>query len=357
MFRWNRYESLETSLFADLCSILGVCSPDGRSLLNTSCTCNYTLLSVDYSLYSSKPLDLWLNEGFLVSGIRIIFNLVTRDWLDYQVAIFAFANFSIQTYLPLFCQDFELSRYSAIIVDEAHERSIFTDILLGLISMVLRLRRRRYTDERPTSGRILPPLKLIIMSATLRVSDFSENPRLFPPAVCSSPPPVIHVESRQFPVTCHFAKITHADYLKAAFRKVIHQNGKIFANQFFLDLDVNCSHILLYIPDWSVFSTFIWLFLWGDYNFIDFVFSPAHVRQSDPESGYRKIHFGRKRPIVGHPIWHWWCMFSGINTLTSFEVSMFRHRKTCPSRLKRHSQECSRQAAPFFIVSFWITPW
>ncbi|KAA3673940.1 ATP-dependent RNA helicase DHX37/DHR1 [Paragonimus westermani] len=118
-------------------------------------------------------------------------------------------------------QDFELSRYSTIIVDEAHERSIYTDVLLGLLSMIMRLRRIRHTDGRPTRGKILPPLKLIIMSATLRVTDFSENRRLFPEALCS-PPPVIHVESRQFPVTCHFSKVTEADYLKAAFRKVLH---------------------------------------------------------------------------------------------------------------------------------------
>ncbi|KAF7256569.1 hypothetical protein EG68_06346 [Paragonimus skrjabini miyazakii] len=118
-------------------------------------------------------------------------------------------------------QDFELSRYSAIIVDEAHERSIYTDVLLGLLSMIMRLRRIRHTDGRPTRGKILPPLKLIIMSATLRVTDFSENRRLFPETLCG-PPPVIHVESRQFPVTCHFAKVTETDYLKAAFKKVLH---------------------------------------------------------------------------------------------------------------------------------------
>lgn len=121
-------------------------------------------------------------------------------------------------------QDFELSRYSVVIIDEAHERTIYTDVLLGLISMVVRLRRRRYTDNVSTKGRVLVPLKLIIMSATLRVSDFSENHRLFP---APSKPPVIHVESRQFPVTCHFAKVTHSDYLKAAFHKVatIHRDS------------------------------------------------------------------------------------------------------------------------------------
>nr|CAH8849074.1 unnamed protein product [Trichobilharzia regenti] len=114
-------------------------------------------------------------------------------------------------------QDFELSRYSAIIVDEAHERSIYSDVILGLISMIVRLRRRRLTENIPTNGKVLLPLKLIIMSATLKVNDFSENRRLFP----QSPPPVIHVESRQYPVTCHFAKTTDPDYLKAAFRKVV----------------------------------------------------------------------------------------------------------------------------------------
>jgi ATP-dependent RNA helicase DHX37/DHR1 len=60
------------------------------------------------------------------------------------------------------------------------------------------------------------PLKLIIMSATLRTSDFTENKRLF-----ASPPPVLSVPARQFPVTIHFAKHTELqDYLATAVRKV-----------------------------------------------------------------------------------------------------------------------------------------
>ena len=60
------------------------------------------------------------------------------------------------------------------------------------------------------------PLKLVIMSATLRVEDFVTNERLFP-----TPPPVVRVPARQYPVTVHFARRTELhDYVGAAFKKV-----------------------------------------------------------------------------------------------------------------------------------------
>lgn len=63
----------------------------------------------------------------------------------------------------------------------------------------------------------LRPLKLVIMSATLRVTDFTENAALFP-----SPPPVITASSRQHPVTVHFSKRTELyDYLGETFNKVM----------------------------------------------------------------------------------------------------------------------------------------
>ncbi|KFO03858.1 putative ATP-dependent RNA helicase DHX37, partial [Balearica regulorum gibbericeps] len=102
-------------------------------------------------------------------------------------------------------KDFLLSKYRVVIIDEAHERSMYTDILIGLLSRIVPLREKKGL-----------PLKLIVMSATLRVEDFTDNNRLF-----SVTPPVIQVDARQFPVTIHFNKKTPLDdYSGECFRKV-----------------------------------------------------------------------------------------------------------------------------------------
>lgn len=126
--------------------------------------------------------------------------------------------------------DFLMKRYSVIIIDEAHERNLNTDILIGLLSRIVPLRaqlaREHKLKLKQNPSAIAPqdlirPLKLVIMSATLRVSDFVDNAKLFP-----TPPPVISVDARQFPVTVHFNRRTVlGDYIGEAYKKVckIHQ--------------------------------------------------------------------------------------------------------------------------------------
>ncbi|KAI6122506.1 P-loop containing nucleoside triphosphate hydrolase protein [Pisolithus croceorrhizus] len=106
--------------------------------------------------------------------------------------------------------DFLLSKYSVIIIDEAHERSMNTDILIGVLSRVLKLREQLWKEGKEG----IRPLRLIIMSATLRVGDFAENQTLF-----ATPPPVINVDARQYPVTIHFNRRTPSDYVNEAIKK------------------------------------------------------------------------------------------------------------------------------------------
>ncbi|KAI0004526.1 P-loop containing nucleoside triphosphate hydrolase protein [Russula compacta] len=106
--------------------------------------------------------------------------------------------------------DFLLSKYSVLIIDEAHERSMNTDILIGVLSRVVKLRENMWREGKDSTK----PLRLVIMSATLRISDFVENNTLF-----ATPPPVIKVPARQYTVTVHFNRRTVSDYVSDAIRK------------------------------------------------------------------------------------------------------------------------------------------
>ena len=102
--------------------------------------------------------------------------------------------------------DHDLTRYSTIILDEAHERTLATDILMGLLKEVV-LRR--------------PDLKLVIMSATLDAQKFQTY---F--GTVDNPAPLLAVPGRTHPVEIFYTEQPERDYLEAALRTVvqIHQS-------------------------------------------------------------------------------------------------------------------------------------
>ena len=91
----------------------------------------------------------------------------------------------------------DLDKYSCIIMDEAHERALNTDVLMGLIKKVLARRR---------------DLKLIVTSATMNSDRFS---RFYGGA------PEFVIPGRTFPVDIQFSRSPCEDYVDSAVKQVL----------------------------------------------------------------------------------------------------------------------------------------
>jgi len=91
----------------------------------------------------------------------------------------------------------DLDKYSCIIMDEAHERALNTDVLMGLIKKVIARRR---------------DLKLIVTSATMNSERFA---RFFGGA------PEFIIPGRTFPVDIQYSRSPCEDYVDSAVKQVL----------------------------------------------------------------------------------------------------------------------------------------
>ncbi|GAA5032905.1 ATP-dependent RNA helicase HrpA [Terrabacter aeriphilus] len=100
-------------------------------------------------------------------------------------------------------RDRELRRYDTIIIDEAHERSLNIDFILGYLKQLLPRR---------------PDLKVVITSATIDPQRFAEH---FADPATGEPAPIIEVSGRTFPVEIRYRPLVDPDRPDAEERDMV----------------------------------------------------------------------------------------------------------------------------------------
>jgi pre-mRNA-splicing factor ATP-dependent RNA helicase DHX15/PRP43 len=145
------------------------------------------------------------DEMDVALGSEVGYTIRFEDVSDYNQTVLKFLTDGML--LREAMSDPLLSHYSVIVLDEAHERTLATDVIMGLLMAVLpkRTKDSKYGE-----------LKVVVMSATLDAEKFQEY---FGNA------PLMKVPGRTFPVEIFYAAQPERNYVEAAVRTTlqIHQ--------------------------------------------------------------------------------------------------------------------------------------
>ncbi|KAI8680040.1 hypothetical protein NCS57_00283700 [Fusarium keratoplasticum] len=157
-------------------------------LLLVACTQPRVIAVTSVARRVAQELDVGLGDEF---GYAVRFDNTSNDR---TILKFLMDGLLLQELRS----DRELSRYACVMVDEAHERTKNTDLLLALLKQAMGMR---------------PDLKVVVISATI---DFTTFSRYFPGSN------VFHAEGHAYPVQIQYLREATPDYRKAVLETVAH---------------------------------------------------------------------------------------------------------------------------------------